>query len=261
MGFKRTIHAVDTHIGEPMRVITAGVPEIPGDSVWEKMKYLEKNDDQLRLLMLREPRGYPSVCCNLIVSPCHPEADAGFIVMEQTEYAPMSGGNTISVATVLLETGMLEVKEPVTELLLEPPAGLIAIRADCANGKVVNVSFRNVPSFAIHTDIEIDVKGLGRVSVDVARGGMFYVMANASQSEGLMLKGENGRKITSIASRLRAAAAERLPVVHPENPEFCAVTISLISGPPPTPMPSQKYRYGCNRASGLEQSGYLDGCH
>jgi len=100
--FKRMIQAVDTHSGEPMRVITGGVGHIPGDSVFEKMQWLKKNDDALRLMMLREPRGYPPACCNIIVPPCNPEADAGFIVMEETEYPAMSGGNVISVASVLL---------------------------------------------------------------------------------------------------------------------------------------------------------------
>ncbi len=119
MAFKKMITAVDTHAGEPMRVITGGVPHIPGSSVFEKMKWLAAEGDDLRMMMLREPRGYPPVCCNLIVPPCHPDADAGFIVMEQTEYPAMSGGNTISVVTVLLETGILPMKEPATELTLE----------------------------------------------------------------------------------------------------------------------------------------------
>ena len=145
MTFKRVINAVDTHSGIPMRVITGGVGYIPGASVQEKMRWLEANDDQLRQLMLREPRGYPAHCCNLLVPPSHPEADAGNIIMEQVEYPMMSGGNTISVVTVLLETGILPMQEPVTELTLEAPAGLIRIKADCSGGKVKAVTFRNVP--------------------------------------------------------------------------------------------------------------------
>lgn len=142
MSFKRTIHAIDTHAGEPMRVITGGVPNIPGKSVYEKMVWLRENDDQLRKLMLREPRGYPPLCCNIIVPPCHPDADAGYVIMEQVEYPVMSGGNTISVVTVLLEMGMLPMHEPVTELVLEAPAGLIRISAECKNGKVKTLPSR-----------------------------------------------------------------------------------------------------------------------
>ncbi|MCR9114892.1 MAG: proline racemase family protein, partial [Rhodobacteraceae bacterium] len=116
----RLITAVEAHAeGEPGRVITAGAPPLPGQSVFEKMQWLQKNADEIRLLMLREPRGQPALCCNLIVPPCAPEADAGFIIMEQTEYPPMSGSNTICVVTVLLETGILPMVEPVTDLTLE----------------------------------------------------------------------------------------------------------------------------------------------
>jgi proline racemase len=178
MAFRRTFNAVDTHSGIPMRVITGGVPHIPGRSVYEKMKWLEKNDDQLRKLMLREPRGYPPHCCNIIVPPGHPEADAGYIIMEQIEYPMMSGGNTISVATVLLEMGIVPMKEPVTDLVLEAPAGLIRVQAECRNGKVKNVTFKNVPAFAAHLDAVIDVPHLGEVTVDVGWGGMFYVIVD-----------------------------------------------------------------------------------
>ena len=123
MQFTRMIQAVETHSGIPMRVITGGVPTIPGETVYQQMRWLEKNDDQLRLLMLREPRGYPAACCNLVVPAKHPDAAAGYIIMEQVEYPVMSGGNTIAVATVLLETGMIPMQEPVTEFQLEAPAG------------------------------------------------------------------------------------------------------------------------------------------
>lgn len=134
------------------------------------MKWLEANDDQLRKLMLREPRGYPAHCCDILVPPCHPEADAGFIILEQVEYPMMSGGNTISVVTVLLEMGLLPMQEPLTELVLEAP------RADPRPRRLrerqgESVTFRNVPAFAAHLDAEIDVPHLGKVRVDVGWGG------------------------------------------------------------------------------------------
>lgn len=230
MGYKRTINAVDTHAGIPMRVITGGVPHIPGASVYDKMKWLQENDDQLRKLMLREPRGYPAHCCNILVPPTHPEADAGYIIMEQVEYPVMSGGNTISVVTVLLEMGILPMQEPVTELTLEAPAGLIRIKADCHNGKVKAVTFRNVPAFAAHLDAVIDVPHLGKVTVDVGWGGMFYVIADVRQFKGLELIPEHGGEITRVSSMIRQAAAEQLPVVHPDYPGV-GITISQLSGP------------------------------
>lgn len=234
MSFKRTIHAIDTHAGEPMRVITGGVPNIPGKTVYEKMVWLRENDDQLRKLMLREPRGYPPLCCNIIVPPCHPDADAGYVIMEQIEYPVMSGGNTISVATVLLEMGMLPMREPVTELILESPAGLIRIRAECKDGKVKNVTFRNVPAFAAYLDAEIDVPHLGKVTVDVGWGGMFYVIADVRQFPDLELIPEHGAEIARISAMIRQAAIEQLPVEHPDYPGV-GITISQLSGPASSP--------------------------
>ena len=234
MAFKRTIQAVDTHAGTPMRVITGGVPHIPGGTVFEKMKWLETHDDQLRKLMLREPRGYPAHCCNIIVPPSHPEADAGFIVMEQIEYPVMSGGNTISVATVLLEMGMLPMKEPVTELVLEAPAGLIRVKAECRDGKVRNVTFQNVPAFAAHLDAVIDVPHLGKITVDVGWGGMFYVIADVRQFKGLELVPRHGREIARVSAMIRHAASEQLSVAHPDYPGV-GITISQLSGPADDP--------------------------
>src|SRR3954470_747738 len=146
MRISNMVTAVDLHAcGEPGRVITGGVLDVPGKTMYEKSVYLQTEADDLRLRMLREPRGYPASNCNLILPPTNPEADAGFVIMEQVEYPGMSGSNTMCVTTVLLETGMLEMKEPVTELVLEAPAGLVKVRADCANGKVKRVTFQNVP--------------------------------------------------------------------------------------------------------------------
>ncbi|MGI6118590.1 MAG: proline racemase family protein [Bilifractor sp.] len=234
MSFKRIFTCVDTHSGEPMRVITGGVPYIPGNSVYEQMRWLEKNDDQIRRLMCREPRGYPPMCVNLLVPPKDPRADAGFIIMEQVEYPVMSGGNTISVATVLLETGMIPMNEPFTEFTLESPAGLIGIKAECHDGKVTQVTFTNVPSFAVYLDKEIDVPELGKVMVDVAWGGMFYVIADVRQFPGLELVPEQGGEITRITSLVLGAAQEQLPVSHPDYPGIGITNVEL-SGPTENP--------------------------
>jgi proline racemase len=229
------ITAVDLHAcGEPGRVIVGGVRDVPGRTMFEKMKHLERHGDGLRRRMLREPRGFPAVCCNLVLPPTRPEADAGFVIMEQVEYPPMSGSNTICVATALLETGMVPMREPVTDLTLETPAGLVGVRAECANGKVTSVTFRNVPAFAAHVGRTIEVPTLGAVTVDVAWGGMFYVIADAAPF-GLGLTPDEGRDIVRIGEMIKAAAREQLPVVHPENPEIAGVSISQLSGPPTAP--------------------------
>ena len=229
------IWAVDLHAcGEPGRVIIGGVLDVPGETMFAKMKYLERHADGLRKRMLREPRGYPAANCNLILPPTRPEAHAGFVIMEQVEYPPMSGTNTICVTTALLETGMVPMQEPFTDLVLEAPAGLVGVRAECANGKVTKVTFRNVPAFATHLDTPIEVPHLGTVTVDVAWGGMFYVIADAA-AFGLRLTPDEGRDIARIGEMIKAATQEQLPVVHPDNPEIAGVSISQLSGPPHDP--------------------------
>jgi proline racemase len=151
--------------------------------------------------------------------------------MEQTEYVPMSGTNTICTTTALLETGMLPMREPITDLVLESPAGLVPVRAHCRNGKVTGVTFQNVPAFAVHLDTLVEVPHLGTVSVDVAWGGMFYFIAEAAPL-GLSLTPAEGRDIVRVGEMIKAAVREQLPVVHPENPEIKQVTIGILSAPP-----------------------------
>ena len=140
------IRAVDLHAaGEPGRVILGGVEDVPGATMFDKMTWLAANHDDLRRRMVHEPRGFPAANCNLVLPSSNPEAVAGYVIMEQVEYPGMSGTNTMCVVTALLETGALPMIEPVTELTLESPAGLIRIRADCRDGKVTGVTLRNVP--------------------------------------------------------------------------------------------------------------------
>src|SRR5262245_7582047 len=151
----------------------------------------------------------------------------------------MSGGNTIAVATVLLETGMIPMQEPVTEFTLEAPAGLIAIRAECRNGKVKQVTFENVPAFCAYRDAVIDVPELGKVTVDVAWGGMFYVIADVTQFESLDLVPDRGRDITRTAALILKAAQDQLPVQHPDYPGI-GITIAQLSGPTDNPKADRK---------------------
>jgi len=229
------VTAVDAHAaGEPGRVIVSGVEGVPGGSMFEAMTWLAANRDDLRLRMLREPRGYPAANCNLILPSSDPDAAAGYVIMEQVEYPGMSGSNTMCVVTVLLETGMLPMTEPVTELTLEAPAGLIRVRADCRDGKVTAVTFRNVPAFATHLDAPVEVPTLGTVLVDIAYGGMFYAIADAERF-GLRLTPDEGADIVRVTEMIKAAANEQLPVVHPDQPGFAGITIGQLSGPPHDP--------------------------
>ena len=234
------IEAVDAHAGgEPGRVIVSGISGVAGATMFEAMNWLREHHDELRLRMLREPRGYPAANCNLILPSWEPQADAGYVIMEQVEYPGMSGTNTMCVVTVLLETGMVPMVEPVTELTLEAPAGLIRVTAECRDGKVTSVTFRNVPAFATHLDASVEVPHLGTVTVDVAYGGMFYVIADAERF-GLRLTPDEGADIVRITEMIKAAAADQLPVVHPDQPGFAGITIGQLSGPAHDPANSRR---------------------
>ncbi len=235
MRVSKMIQAIDLHAGgEPGRVIVGGVLDVPGRSMFEKMQHLATHGDDLRKRMLREPRGYPAANCNLILPPTRAEADAGFVIMEQVEYPGMSGTNTICVTTALIETGMVPAVEPVTKLVLESPAGLVTVHAEVRDGKVRGVTFENVPAFAVHVNQPIEVPQLGTVSVDVAYGGMFYVIAEAA-ALGVELTPGNAGAVVRAGEMVKAAAREQLPVTHPDNPEISGITIGVVSGPPTQP--------------------------
>ena len=171
--------AIDAHAGgEPGRVIVSGVEDVPGATMFEKMRHIATCHDDLRLRMLREPRGYPAANCNLVLPPTDPTAAAGFVIMEQVEYPLMSGTNTICVATVLIDKGMVEVKEPVTSFTLETPAGPVHAKAHVVGGRARGVTFENMPCFAMQLDAPVE--GLGTVTVDLAYGDMIYVIADAT---------------------------------------------------------------------------------
>ena len=215
--------------GEVGNVVVGGVLPPPGATVFEQMQAL-RADDSLRKLLLREPRGSVAVHANLIVPPTRDDCDAGFIIMEPTEYPAMSGSNTICVATVLLETGMVEMREPETTLRLEAPAGVVEVTATCRNGRCESVELTNVPCFAEHIDARVDVSGLGTLTIDVAFGGMWYAIADAHEL-GFALAPSEARELSSVGESIRAAAREQLPSAHPENPEIEGVSIVQIAGP------------------------------
>jgi proline racemase len=197
--------------------------------VFEQMQALRR-DDGLRRLLLREPRGSVAVHANLVVPATRPDCDAGFIIMEPTEYPAMSGSNTVCVATVLLETGMVELREPETVVRLEAPGGVVEARAACRDGRVESVEVTNVPSFADRLDAALEVAGLGTLAVDVAYGGMWYAIADAA-ALGFALEPDEARELSLTGERIRAAAREQLPCVHPENEEIAGVSIVQLAGP------------------------------
>lgn len=217
MPFSRSLTIVGCHSeGEVGDVITGGVLDVPGKTMYEKLVHFETKEDGLRQLLLNEPRGRASINTNLILPACDPRADVGFLIMESEEYAPMSGSNTICTTTVLLETGMIPMKEPFTEVTLDTAAGLVTVTAECEAGKCKSVEFNNVPSFVFELDYKVMVPGIGQVSVDIAYGGMMYVLVDAA-SLGLMIDNQQSRQLVEIGERIKRAVEAAYTPIHPEN--------------------------------------------
>jgi proline racemase len=229
--WERTITVVGCHVGgEDNHVIVGGVLPPPGATMFEKKRHLETHGDALRRWLLLEPRGKPTLCVNLVTPPTRPDCDVGLIIMESTDYPPMSGSNTICTVTVLLETGMLPMREPVTTLTLDTPAGPVPVEARCRDGKVERVQFTNVPCFATHLDAALEVEGLGTVRVDVAYGGAFFALVDAP-ALGLTVEPAAARELVTLGNRITAAAARQLPVRHPQNPDIHTVTFTEFAMP------------------------------
>jgi proline racemase len=227
---RRTITVVGCHAGgEIGNVIVGGVLPPRGASVFEQMQTLAR-DDTLRRLLLREPRGSVAAHVNLVVPATRDDCDAGFIIMEPTEYPAMSGSNTICTATVLLETGMLPMREPDTVVRLEAPGGVVEVRAACRDGRCESVELTNVPSFVEQLDASLEVDGLGTLTVDVAYGGMWYAIADA-HALGFALEPHEARELSLAGERIRAAAREQLSCAHPEQPEIAGVSIVQLAEP------------------------------
>ena len=226
----KIIHVVSCHAeGEVGDVIVGGVAPPPGDSVWDQRKWIAE-DETLRNFMLNEPRGGVFRHVNLLVPPKHPEAQAAWIIMEPEDTPPMSGSNSICVSTVLLDSGILPMTEPVTEMVLEAPGGLVRVRAECANGKAERIYVENLPSFASRLDIPLTVPGLGEITVDTAFGGDSFVVVDPV-ALGVDLKAENAREIAELGIRITNAANAQFRFEHPEKPDWAHHSFCLFAGP------------------------------
>jgi proline racemase len=216
--------------GEVGNVVVGGVLPPEGETVFEQMQTLRDEGDWLRRLLLREPRGSVAVHANLVVPSTRSDCDAGFIIMEPTEYPAMSGSNTICTTTVLLETGMIEMREPETVVRLEAPGGVVEVRAACRAGRCESVELTNVPCFADRLDAPLEVEGHGTLTIDVSFGGMWYAIADA-HALGFAIEPGEARELSLVGERIRAAARAQLPCSHPENPEIAGVSIVQIAQP------------------------------
>jgi proline racemase len=215
---RRVFHAVDSHTeGMPTRVITGGVGVLPGSTMFERRQWFIDNSDDLRTLLMYEPRGHASMSGAILQPPTRPDADWGVLYIEVSGCLPMCGHGTIGVATVLVETGMVEVTEPVTTIRLDTPAGLVVAEVAVEDGAARAVTIKNVPSFSHVLDATVDVPGLGAVRYDLAYGGNFYAMVELDEL-GLPFDRAEKQRLLDAGLAIMAAINEQDLPVHPENP-------------------------------------------
>lgn len=234
MEFAHVFRTIETHTGgNPTRTIVSGVPRLPGKTMMEKAQRLVTDYDWIRTALMYEPRGHGVMSGCVLTEPVHAEADYGVIFIEVGGLLPMCGHDTIGLVTALVETGQVPA-QPIARVVLDTPSGVVRTEARVEGGRVVEVSFDNVPSFLYREDVRVQVEGVGEVRVDIAWGGNFYGLVEA-RSVGLEIRPERAREAIALAQRIRSAVEAQLSVQHPELAEVHGLTHIEYYGPPASP--------------------------
>lgn len=216
----QSIYCVDAHTtGTPIRVITGGIPPLHGNSIHEKMLYMEKHFDWLRSCAACPPRAPQSTVCAVLVPPVSEEADYGVFYMDAKSYQPMCGAGTLSVAKVLVETGMVARKEPVTEIVLETPSGIVKAYADIEHGEVTRLSLKNAPAFLYKKDVLLEVPELGTLTVDIGFGGNFFAIVDTAQLP-TQLTVADREAFSNYMRQIVKACENQVEICHPKNPDL-----------------------------------------
>ncbi len=240
MRFVRSIHAIDSHtMGEPTRIVTAGVPNIPGKTMPEKKEYLQKNMDHIRTGIMHEPRGHNDMFGSILTAAVTDEADFGVIFMDGGGYLNMCGHGSIGAVTAAIETGIVKPVEPITKVNFDTPAGFIQAEAKVENGKVQEVSIVNVPAFLYKRDQVVEMEGFGEIKFDISFGGSFFAIVPVEQF-GLEIKPENAAKLKDLGIALRDIINENIPVQHPELAHIKTVDLVEFYGPATHPNATYK---------------------
>jgi proline racemase len=237
---KRLLSAIDAHAaGSPERVVVSGVPALPCNTMLEKARYVCDNLDHLRTFLVHEPRGHGNMYASLIVPPSVEDADVGVVYLEVGGYPTMCGHGTIAICTVLVETGIVEAKEPETKIALDTPAGLVRAQVAVGDGQAESVTIQNVPSFLYRADIEVQTPNLGRVRLDIAYGGNFCAILPADRV-GLEVVPERANDLIACGTEIWKAVNEQISVHHPEEPGIDCVNYVQFSATASDPRAAMK---------------------
>ncbi|MEM3579783.1 MAG: proline racemase family protein, partial [Candidatus Bathyarchaeia archaeon] len=230
----KVITVVETHSsGETTKVVVSGFPRIPGKTMWEKTQYCKEHLDNWRKALMMQPRGFSGILGAIITEPANPKADYGVIFTYTGGYFNSCGDSTFSVTKVLIEQGMVEVKEPITEITLDTAAGLVKVEAKVENDEVQEISFEGISSFYEGAK-KVKVPDIGEINVDVAFGGLYYVFVDPDDV-GVQVKPENARELIQVGMKILNAANKQIKVEHPENPELNKIELVTFSAKPIKP--------------------------
>ncbi len=232
MQFSNVITCIDAHTaGEPVRIVTAGFPPIHGDTMLERRKYVLKNLDHYRRMIMREPRGHDAMYGAILTPPVTPDGDLGVLFVDNGGMGTMCGHGTIGVSKAAFDTGMLPAREGTNVLKIDAPAGRVTSYVEVRDGAVKSVSFRNVPAFMYKRDVRVPVKGVGEVNADICFGGAFYIFVEASQV-GLEVEPSQSVALAERAMEIKAWVSENMKVVHPLEPGIDWIYGTVLITPP-----------------------------
>lgn len=231
----RKITVLDAHTGgEPLRIVLAGLPEMEGKTILERRTFMRVNYDHLRRSLMFEPRGHADQYGAIIMPPCSPDTDFSVLFIHNEGYSTMCGHAIIAMTTVLLETGAMGMRYPETVLRIEVPSGIVTAIAECKDGKVTNVRFHNVPSFASMIGEKVKVPGLGQITFDLGFGGAFYAYVDA-ESCGVKMVPEDYRNLIEVGGAVKKAVMENFPIIHPFEEDLSFLYGTIFVGPAITP--------------------------
>jgi trans-L-3-hydroxyproline dehydratase len=226
------ITAIDAHTGgEPFRVITGGFPELSGDTILTRRRWVKERFDHLRTALMWEPRGHADMYGCIVTPPVSPDADIGILFMHNEGYSTMCGHGIIAITKVVLETGLIPMQAPETTVRIDSPAGLVTAHARVNDGEVRSVYFHNVPSFVLAMDETVDVPGIGRVRCDIAFGGAFYAFVNAEDA-GVRCIPDDFRMLIEKGMAIKRAVMAKREITHPFEPDLSFLYGTIFIGPP-----------------------------
>jgi len=225
------ISVMDAHTGgEPLRIVTSGLPEMIGDTVLERRNYMKTNFDHLRTALMFEPRGHADQYGAVVMPPCTDGTDFSVLFLHNEGYSTMCGHAIIALTKVMLETGAYEMRYPETVMRIEVPSGIVTSYAECRNGKVENVRFHNVPSFASLLDEQVQVPGLGNITFDLGFGGAFYAYVDA-EACGVRLIPEDYRNLIEVGGAIKKAVMKNFAIEHPFERDLSFLYGTIFVGP------------------------------